>query len=377
MRKRMIPLLCALLLCVGLIVPTGADSDVIFISINDNLLTLSSDTMPFWSDGILYVPITTFDSRTTGINLEVYGTYSERSRTVSVYNLNKMLVFDLNDDSCYNYHSGLSYSAKAMVRNGVYFIPVYMVCDFFGLDYNLYHTASGTLLRIKDDAVELSDAVFIDAASMLMSSRLREYNQSLVSVPTTPAVPTPTPSVTPTTPNYTPAYLAVRCSQEGDTAAILWGLETQEAQAIFFLTPDHIAQDGNLVRQLVGSGHTIGILAEGETEEETLLLLAEGNRNLAAAAYTTTTVAMAPRDQWAHLEGDGWLFWDETSALTTQDPEDTARYATAVVRALIQDEDGVLLTLEDTAEMGDCLIDILLQLEGRSFYPSVVTEMIL
>ncbi len=48
-----------------------------------------------------------------------------------------------------------------------------------------------------------------------------------------------------------------------------------------------------------------------------------------------------------------------------------------MVRALIQDEDGVLLTLEDTAEMGDCLIDILLQLEGRSFYPSVVTEMIL
>lgn len=377
MQKRIIPLLCALLLCVGLITPAGADSEVIFLSINDNLLTLSSETMPFWSDGVLYVPITTFDSRTTGINLEVYGTYSERSRTVSVYNLNNMLVFDLNADSCYDYHSGLSYNSKAMVRNGVYFIPAYMVCDFFGLSYNLYHTTSGTLLRIKDEAVELSDAVFIDAATMLMSSRLREYNQSLVAVPTTPTVSPSTPSATPTTPNYTPVYLAVRCSQDGDTAAILWGLETQEAQAIFFLTPEHIAQDGNLVRQLVGSGHTIGILAEGATEEETLLLLEEGNRNLAAAAYTTTTVAMAPRDQWAHLEGDGWLFWNETSALTAQDPEDTARYAAAAVRALIQDEDGVLLTLEDSPEMGDCLIDILLQLEGRSFYPSVVTEMIL
>ena len=57
--------LAALLLCLLLVfqlspVPSGAAETVYFTAVNKNVLTLSDDTMPFWSGGYLYVPSTIF-----------------------------------------------------------------------------------------------------------------------------------------------------------------------------------------------------------------------------------------------------------------------------------------------------------------------------
>ena len=50
--------LAALLLCLLLVfqlspVPSGAAETVYFTAVNKNVLTLSDDTMPFWSGGYL------------------------------------------------------------------------------------------------------------------------------------------------------------------------------------------------------------------------------------------------------------------------------------------------------------------------------------
>ena len=68
--------LAALLLCLLLVfqlspVPSGAAETVYFTAVNKNVLTLSDDTMPFWSGGYLYVPSTIF----TGVGRDLGVSY--------------------------------------------------------------------------------------------------------------------------------------------------------------------------------------------------------------------------------------------------------------------------------------------------------------
>ncbi len=378
MKKKIIALVCALLLLLGSIPVAHADSEVIFVALNDNVSPLSAETMPFFSSGMLYVPYDTFDARTNSIDLGLYATYSERDRVVTVYNTQDMLVFDLNTNSMYKYHTGESYNIPAITRNGVIFIPAYIICDVFGLEYSYYQTSYGPIVRMKS-TYWLTDAIFIDAASVTMSSYLKEYNQTIATTTTT--TPTTTPTVTPTEPEEdtpvsdTISYLSIQCTPETPMDDVLWSLETQRIYALFLMTPDYIAQEGDAVREILGSGHTIGIWAEGETAEETEALLEEGRVNLAAAAYTTTTIVQVPPDQQDDLS-QGWVFWETDQSLTSDTPGDVSRYATALVRALSQDSNGICLSVTATQEMSDCLMDVLVQLDGRNFSMMPVTEFV-
>lgn len=382
MKQKFIPLLCALALCLVLITPAEANNDVIFVSLNDNLLTLSTTTMPFWQDGLLYVPFTTFDMNVTGINLDVYASYSEHERSVSVYDLNKMLIFDLANDSCYNYHTGEVYDVKAVSRNGTFYVPAYMICTFFRLNYTYLQTTYGPLVRIKSDNYWLTDSQFVSATSTatLMSTRLREYNQSLTASTTTTTTPSTGTSteVEETEEDHTPTYLALYYENSAATQTILTTLSASHTSALFLMTPEQIATDGNSVRQLLGSGHTIGILAQGETEWETADLLQVGSEALAAAAYTTTTIACVPTEHQGGLEEDGWVLWSGDISLTEGSTEgDLYRYATAIIRSLARDDSRIYLSMVGSEELAFHLSDILAQLKARSFDGQLVTEMVI
>ncbi len=372
MRKKIIALVCALVLCLGLIPVANASNDVIFVALNDNLSPLSADTMPFWSDGMIYVPYTTFDGRTADIDLGLYATYSERDKVVTVYNMQQMLVFDLSANNFYNYHTGATYNISAITRNGVTFIPAYIICDVFGLEYSYQQTAYGPLLRIKGE-YWLNDALFIDAASWTMTTYLREYNQSIATTTTTPEVTAPEVEEVV---SHAPTYLSILCDLDAPISEILWSLTAQNVKALFLLTPEQIAQDGDGVRQILGSGHTIGIWAEGDTAQETEALLQAGLDGLAAAAYTTTTIAQVPADHQEALQGDGWLFWEADQTLTPEIEEDVSRYATAIIRALTQNGQSLSLSILANQTMSDCFTDILIQLDSRSFDLLSVTEFV-
>ena len=47
-----------------------------------------------------------------------------------------MLTFDLKNGTCREEISGESYPAQAIMRNGIPYLPVVMVCNFFGLDFS-------------------------------------------------------------------------------------------------------------------------------------------------------------------------------------------------------------------------------------------------
>ena len=98
-KRRLLPLLLAAALFLGLYQPMPASAAAIyFTGVNDSVVPLTSDTMPCWSGGTLYVPYTVFNANTNGIrvSLGLETTYNRNTNTVSIFNLRQMLTFDLN-----------------------------------------------------------------------------------------------------------------------------------------------------------------------------------------------------------------------------------------------------------------------------------------
>ena len=79
MKKRIAALLCAaLLVCQLAASPAQAVESVHFTAINDNMLPLSEENMPFWSNGYLYVDssIFTMAPNTAGRVLGIYRSWN-------------------------------------------------------------------------------------------------------------------------------------------------------------------------------------------------------------------------------------------------------------------------------------------------------------
>lgn len=381
--RRLVRAGTAMALCLALLCPLPVSAaDLYFTATNDSLAQLTTDTMPLWSGGVLYVPYTVFDSRTnsTGIDLGVNASYSRSDGTVTLFTPRKFLVFDLNHGTCRDDLTGESYSARAIVRNGRPYLPVKTVCDFFGLTSSYTAISQGYLVRIKNSSVVLSDAKFIDAAGDLINRRVREYNQSLNPVQeptTTPATPT-TPPVSNEDPMVSATdvrtYLAFRCEDADGLPQILDVLEGRGVYALFLFTPQALEENSGLVRRILGTGHTIGLLAQGGTLDETRALLARGSRLLEQTAHLRTTVACVPKDQRAALESEGWVCWNETMVLTPSAKTGPNTFASNTLRRLKGRTLPTYLTLTGDENTARVLSVLLRQLDGQNFVASIPME---
>ena len=378
-RRRLPAFILTLVLCLGLFSPMpAAAADLYFTSINDNLQPLTADTMPVWYNGILYVPYSVFDASSSGIKLGMECSYDRNSNTVTLYNLRKMLVFDLNAGTSRNELTGETYSARPITRNNRPYLPLYVVCDFFDLTYSYNAIPQGYLVRIKSSAVVLSDEMFIDAAGDYINRRLREYQQSLNPVPdsggSSGSSSEPEPDDTdPDSTTTVRTYLAFRCEDGAGTAAVLDALEGS-ASALCFLTPQFIAENPDLVRRIQGSGHSVGILAEGDTPARTRELLEEGNALLEQLLHTRTTIVLAPDSQRAALEEEGWVCWDETLSLSPSASVGVNTFASNTLRRLEGRSYRTYLTLPGTEEAARVLPALLRQLDANDFVVSVPME---
>ena len=374
MKNRFIALLCILALCLSTVRAINA-GDVYFTSVNDKLIPLSIDTMPTWVSGRLYVPASTFDSSATGIDLGFY--FRQSNNTVTLYTLRQMLVFDLNRGVTYDQHTGENLSVRAVNRNSRIYLPVETVCDFFGLEDSYNYTPYGYLVRIKTAAARLNDTDFMDAASTLMSADLEKILRT--QQPDTPPVPPPSadPTVPPDVPSpptppedepksQTTVYLAFRCDSGEGLSEILELLDRSGLRAAFFFSASALAQLDDLIRRAAGSGHTIGLLADGSTADESLHALAQGNRALSHIARTAATAALAPSDQRTALEEDGWVCWQETTNALPREDERSSAYAQRILRAM-GSRRTVRLTLNDSKHTARVLRALLESLSGEEY----------
>ena len=250
-KRGILALALTLTLCLGVLPLPVSAADLYFTALNERVELLTSDSMPFWYGGSLYVPYSVFDKdlNTTQIFLGLNVSYNSRTRsTVTIYNLRQqMLTFDLNSGTCMDELTGETYDARAIMRNGKPYLPVATVCAYFGLNWSYTALSSipdGYLVRITNSDVVLDDATFIDAAGNTLDARLQQYTQSLNSAASTTPAPTPTPTQPvepqpegPISPNDIPPYLAV-LGREGDgLRETLDALDAAGRYALFFLTP--------------------------------------------------------------------------------------------------------------------------------------------
>lgn len=264
------------LLLALVLVPGGraAGNGVYFTAANDQLLDLNSETMPFLSNGMLYVPNTVFQ----GTDLGVSFARNYRMHLALLYTHQTDLRFDLEKQSAWD-KQGNEYDTYAIERGDCVFFPLDVVCRHFGLEWTFTQTAKAPLLRITNAGAVLNTEDFTAAAATQMENYYNAYQRQLeeqnaVSPPAPPVQPPPVQTAEGQRVN-----LLIDSRSGEDTKALLTILEEAQAQATFLLTVEQMA-DGDLVRGLASGGHAIALAAAGNTERAVEEEIQEGRELL-------------------------------------------------------------------------------------------------
>ena len=124
---------------------------------------------------------------------------------------------------------------------------------------------------------------------------------------------------------------------------------------------------------MLGTGHSVGILAEGNSALQSRQLLEQGNLALEELARTRTTLAYVPQGQRAALEEAGWVCWRETLSLSPSDTVAPTAFANSTLSRLSGRQLTTFLTL--TGDGGARVLPTLLRrLEQEHFTLSIPME---
>jgi len=377
LKKRIISVACALLLMFSLpfVLPAAqaAPDSVYFMSVNDTVLDLNDATMPFFVNGVLYVPYTMFDPDTAGSGLGVFSSYSRSKAAVLIYGWGGTLLFDLQKNN--STFGGRTYSDSAIQRNSTVFVPLDMVCRCFELEWSWLMVENGYIIRVKSSSATLDDRDFANTASYTLKERYKTYLQNKA-----PSV-APTPSVTPGAPPRPPAdgaqvRLAFRMTGAGaGFSDLLAELKTAQAFGLFLCHPDDLIARDDQIRTLLAGGHKLGLLLDADTLDGQLEQLKEGKRLLSRIAYTPISIALSTglSEEDTALLSESVFLWESTLE-PVDDTLTPAQQATMVTKAVTTD-DPYFILLDDSLSSADTLEILLSALpqKGCEFRP--VTEL--
>lgn len=293
MRRKLMALLCAVLLTVQMASPAARAAGIVyFTAVNEVVLELTDATMPFWSNGYLYVAGTMFTAKELGTGYF----YNSTKKLAVVYSLQMpsyALFFSMTENSVED-GDGNSYSPAGILKNGTIFLPVSLVANFFGLSYTSNKVSNGYngyVIRVCSDSAMLSDRVFIDAAPPKLTQRYNEYLASREAA-SSGQTSTGNSSSTAQTAGQQTVYLCFRAWDQENTAALLNELDAQGAHGTFYMTAAEVGASGDLVRRITATGHQIGIAADASGDGTVTEQLRQGNEKLWQAAGVKTRLCL-------------------------------------------------------------------------------------
>lgn len=378
--KKLAFLVCVAALCLGVLSPIRAAGVVYLTAVNDSLLDLNAQTMPTWSAGVLYVPCSVFDGgNSAGVSFGLSSRYNKSSGTLGLYNLRgQMMIFDLNQNICYDGITEEPLIGKAIIRNGRPYVPLAVVCEFFGLSYTIIQITEGYVVRVRNSSAVLGDIQFISDARNLVTARLREYYQENQSTTPTPGVLPPTAGDLPQPPNQLPelplesendpsisVYLGIRCDQTDGLPQVLDTLDEWGKKAVFFFPAQELEREDDLIYRILGSGHSVGLLGQGATAAQTKQELEESAQTLEEVTYAWTGLAMVPSDQKGMLEE--WVCWNETDSAIPQKGVGGNTYANRVVHAIERRGKTAYITLDGSTQTAKVLPALMRRLAEESY----------
>ena len=285
MKKRLLALFfCAAVLLSLAVPPVRAEESVFFTAMGESILPLRDESMPFLSGSSIYIPAGIFTGAVRK-SLEVSYTRNDTQNLVILYRGSHSLWLDLSTDYARD-EEEMVYYPGAIERGGQVYVSASLVARFFDLRYTITEVPHGYMVWLRKQDYPLSDTRFADAASYIMESRYKEYLKSKEQ----PAVPVTPPAAEPdeTVMDGKRVYLCLRADE--NLSAMLDTLDHAGIQAAVFFTPEEMARSGGVLRRMTATGHSVGILAEGEVLEQA----AAANDALKEAACTRTRLVMAP-----------------------------------------------------------------------------------
>lgn len=297
MKKR----LAAGLLCLLMILRLGplpparaAEGAVCFMAAGDSILPLSDATMPFWSNGFLYVDSAVLTSGVARSALRVSRTFNNNDTQLILYGGGQSLWFEKGADHGYDL-SGGTYTPGCLVQNGEVFVPVSVVAQFFGLlcsvtDVRLQsggRQVRGNLVWIRQPGSILSDQEFYSAATFAIASRYENYLQNKEDQNSASDGDMPNGTEI----EGRSVYLCLEAGEQ--TASLLDTLDSCRVQAAFFCGLEFLESQGDLLRRMAATGQSVGILADaGDPERSVEEQLEAGNRALERATCGMTRLAL-------------------------------------------------------------------------------------
>ncbi len=317
------------LLPLGFFFSKAADEEMLMIAGYEVIPPVKSQ-MPFESGGVLYVPVLLFARQNVTVTVTQAG--------VTLATLTHMVFFDTRQDVAYD-ENGTQYAAKAVYRNGHWFVPV----PFTAERLDLYYSRNSQLepvgfVRISRKDILVSDETIVRAWPIFIERYWNEYISTRTSVTTASSKPPATsvtqpPASTPiTTPGSTPppatttpepknyrVYLAFEGLSDAET--VLARLQTENVLAAFAVTPADIAENPGLIRQVAAAGHSFLLLAATAEEaiEASDMLFSLCKRHVSAVLPTESLTAEARQA----FEAAGFALWESPFALdgdvSTQD----------------------------------------------------------
>lgn len=233
-----------------------AGNDIICTVINDRILDISANTMPMRKDGQIYVPYTIFSSE-----LGIKSSRNLSKETLVLYNIDYNLTYELISGNTYDEKLN-NYSYSAMYHNGTIYVPITQVSNKFNL-YTSMISYKTPVLRIAKTTPRLSDNDFLGIASSLIDSIVNSYNESknIIVSPNTPIPNTPgsTDDIKPSK-----LYLTFSGILSNNTEYLLKKLNDYNIKATFFIAPDDILKNDDLIRAIFASDHKLGIYLDDE-----------------------------------------------------------------------------------------------------------------
>ena len=287
MKKKLIALFIALFICAAFIVPFSlAAGDIYFTAVNDTIMPLSDSTMPVYFGSTVYLPHSAFTSN----NLGMY--YTSSGGTACMYTSKQLLFFYLNDGKFYD-SVGKSFPASAVSYNGTYYLPVEFITSYFGLSYSIIDNDPAPIIRIYNKQAIYNNNNLVGIYKSKMKDMYNQYTGYVEPVspePTTstspPVTSTPPPVVSPSptttipdetdeddedddTATYDDVTLYLSFTNIGSSSPdILDSLDNTDYSACFFVTESDIINNADTIREIIGSGYSIGLMLSAGTQDE-------------------------------------------------------------------------------------------------------------
>jgi peptidoglycan/xylan/chitin deacetylase (PgdA/CDA1 family) len=206
----------------------------------------------------------------------------------------------------------------------LFYVPLELVCGVFGYTYGVRDSDWGTMVRVRQRGY-FDDENFIRTRGQ---SFIRPEYEAYLAAQQSPTAP-PTSPPTPSALFDVSVYLTFDGAVSDATAGILDFLETHGLPALFFLPPEGLDENPDVIRRIAAQ-HQIGLLIQGKDADSMDEAIRHGNELLRRTAFIKTWLLRSDRTP---SETGGYRYWGYSRRYSETDSfRDIVRSMTPLLR---------------------------------------------